>query len=93
MKVNCALASFASQVSVSTSISLGREVSVKGRKGIAECAQCVEGLNNRTLKVFFDLLCAVVVTVDVAANIGALEQLHVICARESAHVVDLRDPG
>ena len=69
-----------------------REVSVKGRKGIAEYAQRVEGLNNWALEVFFNLFGGVVVTVDVTANIGALEQLHVIGAGHCAHVVDLGDP-
>ena len=32
-------------------------------------------------------------TVNVTTNVGALEQLHVICTRESTHVVDLGDPG
>ena len=74
-------------------ISLVRKLAVKSRKSIAECAQCIEGLNYRALKVLFNFLCRVVVTVDVTTNVGAFEQLHVICARESAHVVDLGDPG
>ena len=67
------------------------ELAVEGVERVAQAAQRVQRAHDRTVQVLVHLRGGVVVAVDVAPDMRAIEQVHVVATGERAHVVDLRD--
>ncbi|MNI30412.1 hypothetical protein D3C73_842590 [compost metagenome] len=66
------------------------DISVKRPGAVSEFQQFEQLLYNRTLYLMLDLFFCIVMTVNVPAFLGVLQQLNIVNTRQQAYVINLR---